>query len=262
MNNELRTINYQLNTSEERQATCDEFAPFWSFYAIFCTFCASLRLKRTVFTRLLKKAISMALWTKAITCDKAGFKSRFCQVHQAGKNILLMILAYLSSRSLLILLSCLISLRVLRGEKIRVISVNPWFIKDLRVCELLYKCRDTFTDVMSALQIHLFMQNKANFQKSQMNVSDLLISEYEQMDTWSSGKNKANTNPIQSQYKPNTKPIQTQYKPKTKPIQTQNKPKTKPIQTQTNPICSELACPAHPERSRRIEPISNGSLTH
>jgi len=36
------------------------------------------------FGRLLKKVISMALWTKAITCDKAGFKSRFCQEHQAG----------------------------------------------------------------------------------------------------------------------------------------------------------------------------------
>ncbi|MHC4126143.1 MAG: hypothetical protein ACYSRR_06800, partial [Planctomycetota bacterium] len=36
---------------DERQATCDEFAPFWSFYVNFCTFCASLRLKRTVFTQ-------------------------------------------------------------------------------------------------------------------------------------------------------------------------------------------------------------------
>ena len=59
-----------------------------------------------------------------------------------------------------------------------------------------------------------FLTNKANFRKSQMNVSDLLIREYEQMDTWSSGKNKANTNPIQTQYKANTKPKQTQNKPK------------------------------------------------
>jgi len=50
-----------------------------------------------------------------------------------------------------------------------------------------------------------FLTNKANFRKSQMNVSDLLIREYEQMDTWSSGKNKAKTNPIQTQ----TNPIQT-----------------------------------------------------
>jgi len=62
-----------------------------------------------------------------------------------------------------------------------------------------------------------FLTNKANFRKSQMNVSDLLIREYEQMDTWSSGKNKPNTKPIQSQYKANTKPIQSQYKPKTNP---------------------------------------------
>ena len=52
----------------------------------------------------------------------------------------------------------------------------------------------------------LFMQNKANFQKSQVNVTDLLIREYEQMDTWSGGKNKAKTKPIkanQSQFKAN-----------------------------------------------------------
>jgi hypothetical protein len=36
-----------------------------------------------------------------------------------------------------------------------------------------------------------------------MSVIDLLTREYEQMDTWWSGKNKAKTNPIQSQYKPN-----------------------------------------------------------
>jgi len=41
--------------------------------------------KKHIFRQLLNKAISVALWTKAITCDKAGFRSRFCQVHQAGK---------------------------------------------------------------------------------------------------------------------------------------------------------------------------------
>jgi hypothetical protein len=50
------------------------------------------------------------------------------------------------------------------------------------------------------------MQNKANFQKSQINVSDLLTMNYVKMDTWSSGKNKANSKPIQSQFKPNTCP--------------------------------------------------------
>ena len=49
----------------------------------------------------------------------------------------------------------------------------------------------------------LFMQNKPNFRKSQMNVSNYTTTEYEQMDTWSSGKNKPN----QTQYNPNTNPI-------------------------------------------------------
>jgi len=70
------------------------------------------------------------------------------------------------------------------------------------------------TIVESALQNHLFMQNKANFQKVQLNVSHYIIKEYEKMDTWSSGKNKPNSKPIQTQYKPNTNPIQTQNKPK------------------------------------------------
>jgi hypothetical protein len=69
------------------------------------------------------------------------------------------------------------------------------------------------TLVERTLQIHLFMQNKPNFRKSQMNLTDLLTREYEKKDTWWSGKNKANSNPIQSQFKPNTKPIQSQTNP-------------------------------------------------
>jgi len=62
------------------------------------------------------------------------------------------------------------------------------------------------------------MQNKANFRKSQVNLSDLSIREYEQMDTWSSEKNKANSKPIQTQFKAKTNPIRTQNKPNSKPI--------------------------------------------
>jgi hypothetical protein len=86
----------------------------------------------------------------------------------------------------------------LRGEKIREIRVNPWFIKDLRLCKALYNCRETFTDVMSALQIRLFMQNKANFRKVKLNVNKVLTRDYVQMDTWSIGKNKPNSNPIKA----------------------------------------------------------------
>jgi hypothetical protein len=70
------------------------------------------------------------------------------------------------------------------------------------------------TLVVSALQIHLFLQNEPNFPKSQMNVSNLLTADYDKMDTWSSGKNEPKTNPNE----PNSKPIQTQYKPNTNPI--------------------------------------------
>jgi hypothetical protein len=44
-----------------------------------------LMTNKTLFRQFLNNAISLALWTKPITCDKTGFKSRFCKVHQAGK---------------------------------------------------------------------------------------------------------------------------------------------------------------------------------
>ena len=83
-------------------------------------------------------------------------------------------------------------------------------INDLR----LYICRDKITNVVSALQIHLFLQNKAKFKKVKSNVNKVVTRDYEQMDTWSIRKNKPKTNPIQTQFKPNTNPIRTQFKPK------------------------------------------------
>jgi hypothetical protein len=44
---------------------------------------------------------------------------------------------------------------------------------------VLYYCRKTFTDVMSALQIHIFMQNKAKFRKVKLNVNKVLTMDYE-----------------------------------------------------------------------------------
>jgi hypothetical protein len=55
-----------------------------------------------------------------------------------------------------------------------------------------------------------FLQNEPNFQKSQMNVTDLLTREYEKKDTWWSGKNEPKTNPNE----PNSNPKQSQFKPK------------------------------------------------
>jgi hypothetical protein len=93
------------------------------------------------------------------------------------------------------------------------ISVNPWLINDLYAFKVLYICRETFTDVMSALQIGPFLTNKPNFQKVKLNVNKVLTKDYDRMDTWSIRKNKPNSNPIQSQFKPN----QSQNKPNTNP---------------------------------------------
>ena len=163
---------------------------FWSFYVSFCAFCASLRLTRTVFRWLLKKAVSMALWMKAITCDKAGFKSRFCQEHQAGKNIISVNPVILSIFS-----SCLRAFVVKNPRNLR----NPWLIMYLHACKVLYVCRETSTSIESSLQISpLFMQNEPNFRKSQMNISNVITTDYEKRTLSGHGKNEPKTNPIKA----------------------------------------------------------------
>ncbi len=42
----------------------------------------------------------------------------------------------------------------------------------------------------------LFMQNKPNVKDAQINVNSYTKSNYEKLDTWLSGKNKPNSNPI------------------------------------------------------------------
>jgi len=56
-------------------------------------------------------------------------------------------------------------------------------------------------------QKRAIMQNKPNFWKSQMNVNKVLTRDYEKKTLGEHGKNKPNTNPIQSQ----SKPKQTQF---------------------------------------------------
>ena len=97
--------------------------------------------------------------------------------------------------------------------------------------EVLYICKDTFTDVMSALQIKLFMQNKAKFRKSQMNVNKVLTKDYENISNWTLCENKPNTKPIQSQLKP----IKCQNKPKTNPIKPNFSLTQTPQTTSPNP---------------------------
>jgi hypothetical protein len=91
---------------------------------------------------------------------------------------------------------------------------NPW----LKICEI---CVHSFLSLTSTKHYvrnyKKNMQNEPNFRKSQVNVSDLLIRGYEQMDTWSIRKNEPKTNPNEPKTNPilaNKTPKRTQFKPK------------------------------------------------
>ncbi len=57
------------------------------------------------------------------------------------------------------------------------------------------------TSVESPLQIDPFMQNKANFRKSQMNVNPYNTTYYENKSNWTLGENKPNSNPIKPNFR-------------------------------------------------------------
>jgi len=68
------------------------------------------------------------------------------------------------------------------------------------------------------------MRNKANFRKSQMNVTNLLTTNYEQLTMNYVQKNKPNSKPIKANSKPikaNIMPKQSQFKPKQTQFQRQ-----------------------------------------
>jgi hypothetical protein len=48
-----------------------------------------------------------------------------------------------------------------------------------------------------------FIQNKPNFQKSQMNVSLYNTTDYENISDWTLGENKPNSNPIKANFRKN-----------------------------------------------------------
>jgi len=86
------------------------------------------------------------------------------------------------------------------------------------------------------------MQNKPNFQNAQMNVSQVSTKDYAKKDTWWSGKNKPNSNPIQTQSNPikaNKMPKQTQYKPN----QTQSEILNQKSQIHSHPAGNKLRTP-------------------
>ncbi len=150
---------------------------------------------------------------------------------------------------------------------------NPFNQRNLRLmnylhaCKALYICRDTSTGIENSLQIRLFMQNKPNFRKSQMNVNKVLTKDYENKTLGERGKKQSQTKPIKANFKKaemnvtvfytkayeNISPImapkkQSQFSKRQKTIQTSlpkgimkktafsGSDKTNPIQTQSNPI--------------------------
>jgi len=54
------------------------------------------------------------------------------------------------------------------------------------------------TSVENPLQIDLFMQNKPNFQKSQIHLNAYTKTAYENKSNWTLGENKPNSNPIKA----------------------------------------------------------------
>ena len=77
----------------------------------------------------------------------------------------------------------------------------PLLIKSLISIEniIIYvPIRHASTTVENSLQITLFMQNKPNFLRSQMNVNIYNKTDYENIANWTLGQNKPNSNPIQT----------------------------------------------------------------
>jgi len=64
----------------------------------------------------------------------------------------------------------------------------------------LWICPFSSTNVEDSLQINLFMQNKPNFRKSQMNANSLVTKDYENISDWTLGQNKPNSNPNKANF--------------------------------------------------------------
>ncbi len=214
---------------------------FWSFFANFCAFCASLRLIKHLFSRLLKKGNNHSYSLPLIPGPQSLTHNPLTNMMIQSKtnNHLSLILNHLYGlHSFAFFFQSLIPRPQSLTPNPQSLTPDPWPLipnvivrKYLRAEKLLYICRELSTSVESSLQINLFMQNKANFRKVKLNVTKVLTKGYDKKDTWSIRKTK----PIQSQLKPikaNSKPIKANIMPKQsqfKPKRTQNEPKTNPI---------------------------------
>jgi hypothetical protein len=83
------------------------------------------------------------------------------------------------------------------------------------------------------------MQNKPNFQKSQMNVSIFSQRAYENKSNWTLGQNKPNSNPNKPNFRKAKMDVNLclieDYRKKDDFAVRKNKAKTNPIQTQFKP---------------------------
>ncbi len=145
----------------------------------------------------------------------------------------------------------------------------------LFLCALvpLWLCLLPSTTVENPLQIRPFMQNKAKFRKSQMNVNKVLTKDYEKKTLGERGKKQSQTNPNKANFKKaemnvtsiipvgyENKPSirapkkQSQTSKRQKPMQTSlpqrimkktafsASDKTNPKRTQSNPISEAKKC--------------------
>jgi len=138
------------------------------------------------------------------------------------------------------------------------ISLTPYAIRYISFYPLFS------TTVERALQIHPFLTNKANFQKSQMNVNDFITMNYGKIDTWSSGKKQSQTNPKKAKFKKakmNVTKVLTKEYGNISPIltpkkQTQFSKRQKSIQLSLPQRVMEVN---HPDGHKKTNPIKANS---
>ncbi len=93
-------------------------------------------------------------------------------------------------------------------------------------------------------EFYYFMQNKANFRKSQMNVNLYNTTDYENKSNWTLGENKPNSNPIKPNFRKaqmNVNSLITKDYRKNDAFAVQkNKANSNPIRTQSKPILERM----------------------
>ena len=98
-------------------------------------------------------------------------------------------------------------------------------------------CQLPSTTVESSLQINLFMQNKPNFRKSQMNVSFFYTKDYENISDWTLGESKPNSKPIKPNFRNGQNERKLNFNKGLQKKRLFSSPKNKP---KTNPILSAV----------------------